>query len=347
MLGDMVRGGCDYAVIEASSHALSPRWNRLGDCQFDVAVFTNVTHEHLDYHGSVEQYRQDKARLFELLTAPAPSSAVHKQRKLAVVNLDDPYADLYLQAAGPAVEKLTYAIDHPDALLRATAIKASPEGTSYLAETPWGAVTIDLRLPGTFNVLNSLAALAVGLGEGISPAACAAALAAIRGVTGRMERVELGQPFTVIVDYAHNPDSFDKVMSMLRPLTEGQLIAVFGSAGERDHEKRPIQGRIAGQYCDLLVIADEDPRDEDREAILEEIAVGARAAGKQEGQGYLKIADRAAAIRAAFERARPGDIVMLLGKGHESCIIYEGGRKLPWLERQEAERVLREMGYGG
>ncbi len=155
----------------------------------------------------------------------------------------------------------------------------------------------------------------------------------------------MGQPFTVIVDYAHNPDSFDKVMRMLRPLTAGRLIAVFGSAGERDREKRPIQGRIAGELCDFLVITDEDPRDEDREAILEEIAAGARVAGKREGDGYLKIADRAAAIRAAFDHARPGDIVLLLGKGHESSILYEGGRKLPWLERSEAEQALREAGY--
>lgn len=345
MLRDMVVAECDYAVVESSSHALSASWNRLGDCQFDVAVFTNVTHEHLDYHGSVEQYRRDKARLFELLSAPAPRVSERKKRKIAIVNRDDPYADLYLAAAGATVEKLTYAVDAP-ADLRAIHITPSPNGTTYTAVTPWGDVAIQIRLPGTFNVLNSLAALAVGLAEGISPQACAAALASVPGVTGRMERVDLGQPFTVIVDYAHNPDSFDKVMSMLRPLTQGQLIAVFGSAGERDKQKRPIQGRIAAEYCDLVVITDEDPRDEDRYAIIEEIAEGARAAGKREGAGYLTIPDRSTAIRAAFERARPGDVVMLLGKGHESCIYYEGGRKLPWLERAEAERTLRAMGYG-
>ncbi len=344
MLRDIAAAGCDYAVVEASSHALSPRWNRLGDCRFDVAVFTNVTHEHLDYHGSVEQYRRDKARLFEML-AESGAATGRKRRKTAVVNLDDPYADLYLGAAGPDVERVTYGLDHRDALVRAVDIHATRDGTTYIAQTPWGSGTISLRLPGTFNVSNSLAALAVGLAEGIAFESCAAALAGISGVTGRMERVEMGQPFTVIVDYAHNPDSFDKVMRMLRPLTSGRLIAVFGSAGERDREKRPIQGRIAGELCDFLVITDEDPRDEDREAILEEIAAGARAAGKREGDGYLKIADRAAAIRAAFDQARPGDIVLLLGKGHESSILYEGGRKLPWLERSEAEQALREAGY--
>lgn len=345
MLREMVSAGCDYAVVEASSHAISPRWNRLGDCQFDVAVFTNVTHEHLDYHGSVEQYRRDKARLFEMLTEGHPTS-VHKQHKTAIVNLDDPFAGLYLDAAGSSVERVTYAVDDPTALVCAVDIRATRDGTTYTAQTPWGSGPISLRLPGMFNVSNSLAALAVGLAEGISFDACAAALAGIAGVTGRMERIEMGQPFTVIVDYAHNPDSFDKVMHMLRPLTTGRLIAVFGSAGERDHEKRPIQGRIAAELCDFLVLTDEDPRDEDRETILEQIAAGARAAGKREGDGYLKIADRAAAIRTAFSHARPGDIVMLLGKGHESCILYEAGRKQPWLERVEAEQALREAGYG-
>ena len=346
MLRDMVAAGCDYAVLEASSHGLSEQWNRLGDCQFDVAIFTNVTHEHLDYHGTVEQYRRDKARLFELLGAEGTRPAAHKQRKAAIVNLDDPYASMYLDAAPPTAERITYAVDKSHADVRAVDIAPSRDGTSYTATTPWGTARVHLRLPGIFNVHNSLAALTVGLSEGITPDACAAALGGVAGVTGRMERVDLGQPFTVIVDYAHNPDSFEKVMAMLRSLTHGKLIAVFGSAGERDRQKRPIQGRLAAEYCELVVITDEDPRDEDRETILEEIAVGTRAAGKREGTGYLKIADRASAIREAFRRAAPGDIVMLLGKGHESCIYYEQGRKLPWLERAEAERALREMGFG-
>jgi UDP-N-acetylmuramoyl-L-alanyl-D-glutamate--2,6-diaminopimelate ligase len=151
----------------------------------------------------------------------------------------------------------------------------------------------------------------------------------------------------VVVDYAHNPDSFEQVMGMMRPLTTGKLISVFGSAGERDHEKRPMQGQIAGRYCDLVVIADEDPRDENREQILEAIAAGVRQAGKREGQGYLKIADRAEAIREAVRRAQPGDIVLLLGKGHEGNILYENGRVMPWSERDEAQAALREQGFTG
>lgn len=340
MLREMVDGGCDYGVVEASSHGLSPQWNRVGDCDFDVAVLTNVSHEHLDYHGTFEQYRRDKARLFELLQTSSAGG-----RKTAVINLDDPSADVFIAAAGNT-DVVTYALHHPAAMVRPYDVELTRDGVRYTATTPWGDTEIELGIPGEFNVLNSLAALAVGLAEGIDGGACAAALRAVGGVNGRMERVELGQPFTVVVDYAHNPDSFEQVMGMMRPLTQGRLISVFGSAGERDHEKRAIQGEIAGRYCDLVIIADEDPRDEDREVILEQIAAGVRQAGKREGRDYLKIADRGQALRAAFTSAQPGDIVLLLGKGHESCIIYEGGRKLPWLERQEAEQALRDLGYG-
>lgn len=338
MLRAMADDRCNFAVVEASSHGLSERWNRVGDCSFNVAVLTNITHEHLDYHGTFEQYRADKARLFELLHTDQPEA-----RKLAVINLDDPNAQHFIDAAG-AAEIVTYALHNPAALVRATDVQLDRDGIRYTAVTPWDDVPVALGIPGEFNVLNSLAALTVGLAQGIDGAACAAALRAVGGVNGRMERVELGQPFTVVVDYAHNPDSFEQVMGMMRPLTQGQLISVFGSAGERDHEKRAVQGTIAGRYCDLVIIADEDPRDEASETILEQIAAGVRAAGKREGDGYLKIADRAQAIRAALRRAQPGDIVLLLGKGHETSIIYEGGRKLPWLERSEAEQALRELG---
>jgi UDP-N-acetylmuramoyl-L-alanyl-D-glutamate--2,6-diaminopimelate ligase len=339
MLREMVDAGCDFAVVEASSHALSAQWNRVGDCAFDVALITNITHEHLDYHGTFEQYRQDKARLFELLRDGG------KPRRTAIINLDDPNAAYFIDAAGDA-EVLTYAVQSEAALVRPRDIELTRDGVRYTAVTPAGEVGIELGIPGEFNVLNSLAALCVGLSQGISKAACATALRAVGGVNGRMERIELGQPFTVVVDYAHNPDSFEQVMGMMRPLTERKLISVFGSAGERDHEKRPMQGAIAGRYCDLVIITDEDPRDEDRFTILEDIAGGVRQAGKQEGRDYLKIADRAEALRAALGQAQPGDIVLLLGKGHESNILYEHGRTQPWSERAEAEQALHELGFG-
>src|SRR5215213_957091 len=360
LLREMADAGCGYAVIEATSHALSARWRRLDGCAFDLAVLTNVTHEHLDFHGSVEQYRRDKARLFEMLgegdrgwgmgdgksrSNPHPLSPIpaRKARKIAIVNADDPHHQMFLDAAPASAERLTYAV-HSQADVRAYDVVSSAAGLRCRVETPWGGTQLNLKLTGDFNVSNALAALTVGLAEGVSLDACVAALEAIPGVRGRMERIELGQPFTVLVDYAHTPGAFEKLMSIVRPLTDGQLIAVFGSAGERDREKRAIQGAVAARFCDLIVLTDEDPRLEDREAIIAEIAAGAEQAGKREGSGYARIADRPAAIRAAFAHARPGDIVLLLGKGHESCIIY-GDTKTPWDEAGEARVALRELGY--
>jgi UDP-N-acetylmuramoyl-L-alanyl-D-glutamate--2,6-diaminopimelate ligase len=360
MLREMADSGCDYAVLESTSHALSARWNRLGGAQFDVALLTNVTHEHLDFHGTVEQYRRDKARLFEMLgdgqeprtenQEPAASGSAHdsrfsvlKTRKVAIVNADDPNHQMFLDAAPAGATRLTYGIQRP-ADVRAHDVVASQHGLRFRVETPWGADELNLKLTGDFNVSNALAALTVGLAEGVPLGVAARALEAIPGVRGRMERIDQGQPFTVLVDYAHTPGAFEKLMAIVRPLTDGQLIAVFGSAGERDREKRAIQGQVAARFCDLLVLTDEDPRLEDREAIIAEIAAGAAAGGKRPGDGYLCIPDRPAAIRAAFERARPGDIVLLLGKGHEACIIY-GTEKVPWDEAGAARAALRELGY--
>lgn len=360
MLCEMVAAGCDYAVLEATSHALSPRWRRLDGSAFDVAVLTNVTHEHLDFHGSVEQYRRDKARLFAMLGEETAddrrrtvdnddmaSSIVHhpssKQPKVAIVNADDPNHQLFLDAAPASAQRLTYAVNSP-ADVRAHDLRSTRDGLFFRVATPWGEREVQLKLTGDFNVWNALAALTIGLAEGVPLDAALQALAQVPGVRGRMERIEAGQPFTVLVDYAHTPGSFEKLMRIVRPLTDGQLIAVFGSAGERDRDKRPVQGRIAAQFCDLLVLTDEDPRREDRNAIIAEIAAGAQQAGKREGSGYLRIPDRPAAIRVAFARAHPGDIVLLLGKGHEGSIIY-ADHSLPWNEGAEAQRALEEMGF--
>jgi UDP-N-acetylmuramoyl-L-alanyl-D-glutamate--2,6-diaminopimelate ligase len=345
LLREMVDAGCAYAVIEATSHGLSHRWNRVGCCAFDVAVFTNLSHEHLDFHGTFEQYRADKARLFEMLGEyPAPGAQVPglppaKARKYAVVNADDPQHTYFLDAAPAGTHHLTYAIDAP-ADIRATRLDATPAGTALHVATPWGNTEMRLRLPGTFNVHNALAALAAALTQGVPLETAAQALGSVAGMRGRMERIEEGQPFAVIVDYAHNPDSFERVLGMLRPLVAGQMIAVFGSAGERDREKRPLQGAIAARFCDLLILTDEDPRREDRGLILAEIAAGV----EQVGTPYQSIPDRRAALRAACERARPGDMVLLLGKGHETSIEYADG-KHPWDEAAEARAALRDLGW--
>jgi UDP-N-acetylmuramoyl-L-alanyl-D-glutamate--2,6-diaminopimelate ligase len=336
----MADAGCSHAVLEATSHALSNRWRRVDGCAFDVAVLTNISHEHLDFHGTFEQYRADKARLFAMLNEPrAPTASA----PYAIVNADDQQHRFFLEHAPARARRLTYAIDaHAD--IQAHNVQASSNGATLRVSTPWGDTDLHLRLPGTFNVQNALAALTVALTQGIPLERAAQALAAFDGVRGRMQRIDAGQPFGLIVDYAHNPDSFERVMHMLRPLVRGRLIAVFGSAGERDREKRPLQGKIAARYCDLLILTDEDPRAENREQILRDIASGATQAGKQIGADCLLIADRAAALRAACAAARPGDLVLLLGKGHESSIEYTDG-KHPWNEEATARATLRDLGY--
>jgi len=345
LLRDMAEAGCTYAVIEATSHALSARWNRLAGSAFDVAVLTNVTQEHLDFHGTVEQYRRDKARLFEMLAEFNDAAAPFKQRKIAIVNADDPHHRMFLDAAPVSAERLTYAV-HAHADVRAEDVRSTRDGLRFRVTTPWDAADARLRLTGDFNVWNALAALTVACAEGVPLERCLAALERVPGVRGRMERIEAGQPFTVLVDYAHTPGAFEKLFRIVRPLTEGQVIAVFGSAGERDRAKRPLQGEIAGRFCDLVIVTDEDPRLEDRAAIIAEIAAGAEAVGKRIGETCLCIPDRALAIRTAFAYARPGDIVLLLGKGHEGSIIY-GTTPVPWDEAAEARRALAELGYGG
>lgn len=347
MLREMVEAGCSYAVVESTSHGLSPRWNRLGDCAYDVALITNVTHEHLDYHGTVEQYRADKAQLFQLLaTSPSQKSILGQPtlvEKVAIVNADDPHAAQFRAAAGEQVRHLSYAI-HAEADLRATEIVSTSKGLRFTAITPQGNFALNLQLVGTFYVYNVLAALSVCVARGVDLAAAIQRLEAIPGINGRMEQVELGQPFSVLVDYAHNPDSFEQVMSMLRPLTQGRLIAVFGSAGERDLAKRPIQGQIAAKWCDLLYLTDEDPRAEDSLHILQEIAAGAQAEGKIIDQNCWLIPDRRTAIEQALTTAQAGDVVLLLGKGHEGNIIYASG-DIEWNEHAEAERALQALGY--
>jgi UDP-N-acetylmuramoyl-L-alanyl-D-glutamate--2,6-diaminopimelate ligase len=236
---------------------------------------------------------------------------------------------------------LDYGIDAP-AAVRAVDLQLRAYSTKFRAILPDTEVSIETQLVGRFNVSNCLAAIATAYSQGVEPAQIAAALAKVTGVTGRMERIDEGQPFAVIVDYAHTPDSLEKVLAILRPLTAGKLMAVFGSAGERDLQKRPIMGRIAAQMCDFFVITDEDPRDEDRVQILRNIANGAESVGKREGTDFLCIADRREAIATAFARAEEGDTILLAGKGHEQSIIL-GKEKLPWDDRLVAREELRML----
>ncbi len=347
----MRRAGDVAAVVEATSHGLA--LERVGEVPFDVAVFTNLSHEHLEFHGSFEAYRAAKRSLFERL--PSSASGARKRPTLpggrawpagGVVNVDDPEAGAFAAATrGAGATLVTYGTT-AGADVRAGAVDESPAGIAASVTTPRGSVDLRLGIVGRFNLHNALAAVAVGELLELDHEAVGGGLAAFRGVRGRMERVDRGQPFTVIVDYAHTPASLATVLDVLAPLVagDGGLVAVFGSAGERDVAKRPLQGRAAGERCRLVVLADEDPRGEDRDAILEQIAAGAEAAGRRRGHDLLLIPDREAAIRAAFARARTGDVVLLAGKGHERGILYADD-ELPWDERAVAERVLGELGY--
>lgn len=335
MLKRMLDAGATDAVIEATSHGLELR--KVQGCAFDVGVVTNITHEHLDFHKTLAAYRRAKARLFEMLD-PARAKGLGS-RPVAVLNRDDVSYEVLKPYC--RVPILDYGIESA-AAVRAVDVQLNASSTRFRVLLPAAEQVIETRLVGQFNVSNCLAAIAATYSQGVDVITIGQALAAVKGVTGRMEHIDEGQPFAVIVDYAHTPDSLRKVFATLRPITAGKLIAVFGSAGERDVQKRPVMGQIAAQMCDFFVITDEDPREEDRASILREIAQGAEAEGRREGIDFLTIADRAQAIASAFAHAQPGDTVLLAGKGHEQCIII-GREKLPWDDREAARAALRKI----
>ena len=260
-------------------------------------------------------------------------------KPIAVLNRDDVSYEILKPYC--SVPVLDYGFDK-SAAVRAADVQLNAHSTRFRAILPGAEINIETQLAGHFNVSNCLAAIATAFSVGMTPADIASGLGRVTGITGRMERIVVGQPFTVIVDYAHTPDSLEKVLKTLRPLTAGKLLVVFGSAGERDIQKRPIMGQIAAQLSDFFVITDEDPREENREQILREIAMGAKTAGKQEGRDFLCIADRTQAIAAAFQRAQASDTVLLAGKGHEQSIII-GRDKFPWDDRRVALEQLRML----
>lgn len=331
----LLNEGVTHAIIESTSHGLELK--RVRGCAFDIGVVTNITHEHLDFHKTIENYRRAKARLFEMLDPERDKGLGVKP--VAILNQDDVSYEVLRPYC--RVPILSYGIDTP-AAVRAVDVRLEAERTRFRAVLPDGEIEIVTRLVGRFNVSNCLAAIAATYSLGVSPALIAETLATVQGVTGRMERIDEGQPFTVIVDYAHTPDSLEKVLNILRPLTDGKLMAIFGSAGERDRQKRPIMGKIAAEMTDFFVITDEDPREEDRLHILQEIAEGARSTGKREGEHFLCIADRREAIAAAFARAARGDTILLAGKGHEQSIII-GTSKIPWDDRRVAREELIKL----
>ena len=347
----MSQAGDAAAVIETTSHGLA--LERVGEVPYDVAILTNLTHEHLELHGTFEAYRAAKRSLFERLAVgagaspkPATLPGGRGWPRGGIVNLDDPSAGAFAaatQAAGATL--LTYGTG-TGADVRATAVQETPGGMRIAVTTPRGPLQVALSMVGRFNAHNALAVVALGELLGLDPEATCRGLAGFAGVRGRMERVDRGQPFVVVVDYAHTPASLTTALDALAPLAGpgGGLVVVFGSAGERDVAKRAIQGRVAGERCRLVIATDEDPRGEDPLAILEQIAQGAEAAGRRRGEDLLLIPGREAAIRTAFDSARPGDVVLLAGKGHERAILY-ADHELAWDERAVAERALADMGF--
>ncbi|TMF81932.1 MAG: UDP-N-acetylmuramoyl-L-alanyl-D-glutamate--2,6-diaminopimelate ligase [Chloroflexi bacterium] len=331
----LVAGGT-WGVLEATSHALALR--KLRGTEVDIAVFTNLSPEHLDFHGTLQKYLEAKSELFAMLARSTDKGVP----KTAVLNGDDKHWR-YLADRAEGAKIVTYGIE---ALCDVQgAILASDASGSRMRITASGqSVELTLPLVGRFNVHNALAAAAAGLAGGATLQNARDALLRARAVRGRMERVESGQPFSVIVDYAHTPESLDKVLGLLRPLTKGKLIVVFGSAGERDRAKRPALAAVAAKYADLFVITQEDPRLEEPAKILEEIEKGAIDAGKQKGTDYLVIDDRHDAVGEAIRRATADDTVLLAGKGHEESIIV-GEERRPYDEATAARDALKALGF--
>jgi UDP-N-acetylmuramoyl-L-alanyl-D-glutamate--2,6-diaminopimelate ligase len=315
----MIDGGDRAVAMEVSSHALV--LHRADRIHFDVAVFTNLTQDHLDFHATMEEYFEAKRMLFDA------------DPGVRIVNVDDPYG----RRLAEEFECLTFSAEGADADYRATDVEFDATGSSFTVE---GKAELRSGMPGHFNVANALGAFAAAGALGVDAEAAAAGLAAAARVPGRFELIDEGQEFAVLVDYAHTPDSVENVLRAARRLTAGKLISVFGAGGDRDKAKRPLMGLAGGVLSDLAIVTSDNPRSEDPEAIVAEVAAGAR-----EGDAELLVeVDRHAAIALALGRARPGDTVVIAGKGHEQGQEFEGGRKVPFDDRTVAREELRKLG---
>lgn len=345
-LRQLVDAGAKSFVMEVSSHALEQ--SRVDGCRFDVALFTNLTRDHLDYHGTMDAYLQSKQRLFQELLAPGSGKGV----RTAVVNIDDPAAASILAvAAGPT---LTYGLTM-GAAVTAREVVFSTDGIRATLVTPLGTTALHSPLLGRFNLSNLLGAAAVGVALGLPLATIVAGLQQHRTVPGRLERVENDNGITVLVDYAHTGDALENVLSTLAELKTGRIITLFGCGGDRDRGKRPLMGEIAVRLSDLAIVTSDNPRTEDPQTIIADILagivpLGIRAyqaeelvAGQVAEKGYAVIPDRHEAIRSAVLMARPGDIVLLAGKGHEDYQIV-GTTKHHFDDREEAAAALLARG---
>ena len=330
MLADAVDAGRSSMVVEASSEGLAQ--GRLNGCELDVAVFTNLTRDHLDFHGTMERYLEAKGMLFRKLDEPTAK----RFSRAAIVNADDPASDHLKTLSGAAA--LTYGIAN-DATFRTRDVIV--DGFSLRFDVEYAGQTVEANVPliGRFNAYNSLAAIAVACSQGAPLDDALRALSSFPGVPGRMERIEAGQPFAVFVDIASTGAALENVLNALRPATAGKLWVVLGAAGGRDPARRTGLGEVAARLADRCVITNEDPRHEDPEAIIEAIAEGLRSGSRTEGEDFVRRPGRREAIAYAFEHAAPGDTVLLAGKGTETTMILADG-PVPWDERATARELL-------
>ncbi|MBI4138585.1 UDP-N-acetylmuramyl-tripeptide synthetase [Candidatus Uhrbacteria bacterium] len=338
LLRGMVDAGCLFAVIETSSQGIVQ--HRHANINYDLMVFTNLTPEHIEAHGGFEKYKQAKLDAFRH-TARSPRKVFNGKtiQKVAVLNARDASSAAF---ALPEFDRIFwYGTDGTaGADLVATGIRLEDRSAAFDVR----GIPATIRMPGRVNVENALAALSVCEILGVPLAAAASALSEIERVPGRFERIEEGQPWTVIVDYAPEPESLERLYDTLSSVSRNRLIHVLGSAGGgRDVARRPIIGRMAGERADVVIVTNEDPYDDDPRRIMEQVADGAREVGNIDGQNLFIIEDRRDAIREAMRRAAPGDLVLLTGKGSEQAICVAGGRKIPWDEREEARKAIREV----
>jgi UDP-N-acetylmuramoyl-L-alanyl-D-glutamate--2,6-diaminopimelate ligase len=350
-LAQMVEAGLTHVVLETTSHGWAQ--HRVDACEFDIGVVTNITHEHLDEHGSYENYRAAKARLFSALEQTLPKTQGNP--RLAVINRDDrsfAFLDAFIKG-----RKLSYGLAST-ADVYASDISFSPRGMSFAAQSSDFRVVIETTLLGRYNVSNCLAALTAAVyGLGIEPQAAARGIASLPGIPGRMEVIDMGQPFTAIVDFAHTPNALKVALEAARAMLDGmkqdgrgkkgRIIVAFGSAGLRDREKRRMMAETAADLADIAILTAEDPRTESLAGILEEMAAGAGSRGGREGETFWRVADRGEAIRFALRLARPGDLVIACGKGHEQSMCF-GRVEHPWDDRVAMRAALAEyLGLDG
>ena len=340
-LAQMAAAGLTHVVLEATSHGLDQQ--RVAACDFDLAVVTNITHEHLDYHGSFAAYRGAKGRLFTALAETPPKPGGNP--RLAVLNRDDDsfqfLTDL-IQPYSPPIHQVSYGLS-TEAMVRAEGIADHPSNLRFLASGPGYHIPIETQFLGDYNVSNCLAAIAATVtGLGLEPGAAQQGIAGMPGIPGRMETIDLGQEFLAIVDFAHTPNALRRALQAARSLTHGRVIAVFGSAGLRDRAKRRMMAETSAELADLTVLTAEDPRTEPLEAILAEMATGAQARGGVEGRSFWRVPDRGQAIRFALSLARPGDVVIACGKGHEQSMCFEE-TEYPWDDRVALRAALAEL----